>query len=414
MAVVERKCRFCGNALGVSVADLGMSPVSNDNIKPEKLSAMEPFYPLHAYVCENCWLVQLEQFHAADELFSDEYAYFSSYSESWLDHAQRYSLKVIERFDINQDSLVVEIASNDGYLLKNFNEKGIPILGVEPCANVAKAAKEIGIPSLEKFFGVHTAEEMVADGVRADLLIGNNVLAHVPDLNDFVKGMKILLSPEGVITIEFPHLKKMMEFNQFDTIYREHFSYFSLVTVEKVFAEFGLVIFDVEQIPTHGGSLRIYARHDSDASKPVLEAVNNLRNEEIEAGFKDAEIYTRFAEHVKETKRKLLSFLIDAKRQGKAVVGYGAPAKGNTLLNYCGIRNDFIDYTVDLSPHKQGLFLPGTHLPIFSPERIRETKPDYVLILPWNLKDEVMNQMAHIRVWGGQFVVPIPELKIYQ
>jgi len=414
MAVVERKCRFCGNALGVSVADLGMSPVSNDNIKPEKLSAMEPFYPLHAYVCENCWLVQLEQFHAADELFSDEYAYFSSYSESWLDHAQRYSLKVIERFDINQDSLVVEIASNDGYLLKNFNEKGIPILGVEPCANVAKAAKEIGIPSLEKFFGVHTAEEMVADGVRADLLIGNNVLAHVPDLNDFVKGMKILLSPEGVITIEFPHLKKMMEFNQFDTIYREHFSYFSLVTVEKVFAEFGLVIFDVEQIPTHGGSLRIYARHDSDASKPVLEAVNNLRNEEIEAGFKDAEIYTRFAEQVKETKRKLLSFLIDAKRQGKAVVGYGAPAKGNTLLNYCGIRNDFIDYTVDLSPHKQGLFLPGTHLPIFSPERIRETKPDYVLILPWNLKDEVMNQMAHIRVWGGQFVVPIPELKIYQ
>ena len=414
MAVVERKCRFCGNALGVSVADLGMSPVSNDNIKPEKLSAMEPFYPLHAYVCENCWLVQLEQFHAADELFSDEYAYFSSYSESWLDHAQRYSLKVIERFDINQDSLVVEIASNDGYLLKNFNEKGIPILGVEPCANVAKAAKEIGIPSLEKFFGVHTAEEMVADGVRADLLIGNNVLAHVPDLNDFVKGMKILLSPEGVITIEFPHLKKMMEFNQFDTIYREHFSYFSLVTVEKVFAEFGLVIFVVEQIPTHGGSLRIYARHDSDASKPVLEAVNNLRNEEIEAGFKDAEIYTRFAEQVKETKRKLLSFLIDAKRQGKAVVGYGAPAKGNTLLNYCGIRNDFIDYTVDLSPHKQGLFLPGTHLPIFSPERIRETKPDYVLILPWNLKDEVMNQMAHIRVWGGQFVVPIPELKIYQ
>ena len=414
MAVVERKCRFCGNALGVSVADLGMSPVSNDNIKPEKLSAMEPFYPLHAYVCENCWLVQLEQFHAADELFSDEYAYFSSYSESWLDHAQRYSLKVIERFDINQDSLVVEIASNDGYLLKNFNEKGIPILGVEPCANVAKAAKEIGIPSLEKFFGVHTAEEMVADGVRADLLIGNNVLAHVPDQNDFVKGMKILLSPEGVITIEFPHLKKMMEFNQFDTIYREHFSYFSLVTVEKVFAEFGLVIFDVEQIPTHGGSLRIYARHDSDASKPVLEAVNNLRNEEIEAGFKDAEIYTRFAEQVKETKRKLLSFLIDAKRQGKAVVGYGAPAKGNTLLNYCGIRNDFIDYTVDLSPHKQGLFLPGTHLPIFSPERIRETKPDYVLILPWNLKDEVMNQMAHIRVWGGQFVVPIPELKIYQ
>ena len=414
MAVVERKCRFCAETLGVSVADLGMSPVSNDNIKPERLSAMEPFYPLHAYVCENCWLVQLEQFHAADELFSDEYAYFSSYSESWLDHAQRYSLKVIERFGINQGSLVVEIASNDGYLLKNFKEKGIPILGVEPCANVAKAAEEIGIPSLVKFFGVNTAEEMVADSVQADLLIGNNVLAHVPDLNDFVKGMKILLSPGGVITMEFPHLKKMMELNQFDTIYREHFSYFSLVTVERVFAEFGLVIFDVEEIPTHGGSLRIYARHDSDTSKPVLEAVNNLRNAEIESGFKDISIYTRFAEQVKETKRKLLSFLIEVKRQGKTVVGYGAPAKGNTLLNYCGIRNDFIDYTVDLSPHKQGLFLPGTRLPIFSPERIGETKPDYVLILPWNLKHEVMTQMAHIRDWGGQFVVPIPELKIYQ
>jgi hypothetical protein len=398
----------------VSVADLGMSPVSNDNIKPESLSAMEPFYPLHAYVCENCWLVQLEQFQAADEIFSDEYAYFSSYSESWLDHARQYSLEVIERFHINQDSHVVEIASNDGYLLKNFNEKGIKILGVEPCANVARAAEEIGIPSLIKFFGVNTAEEMVADGVRADLLIGNNVLAHVPDLNDFVKGMKILLSPEGVITMEFPHLNKLMQFNQFDTIYHEHFSYFSLVTVEKVFAEFGLVIFDVEEIPTHGGSLRIYARHDSDTAKPVLETVDNLRNEEIEAGFKGTAVYARFAEQVKETKRKLLSFLIDVKRQGKTVVGYGAPAKGNTLLNYCGIRNDFVDYTVDLSPHKQGLFLPGTHLPILSPEKISETKPDYVLILPWNLKDELMKQMAHIRDWGGQFVVPIPELKVYQ
>jgi hypothetical protein len=267
---------------------------------------------------------------------------------------------------------------------------------------------------LIKFFGVNTAEEMVADGVRADLLIGNNVLAHVPDLNDFVQGMKILLSPEGVITMEFPHLNKLMQFNQFDTIYHEHFSYFSLVTVEKVFAEFGLVIFDVEEIPTHGGSLRIYARHDSDTGKPVLETVDNLRNEEIEAGFKDTAVYARFAEQVKETKRKLLSFLIDVKRQGKTVVGYGAPAKGNTLLNYCGIRNDFVDYTVDLSPHKQGLFLPGTHLPILSPEKISETKPDYVLILPWNLKDELMNQMAHIRDWGGQFVVPIPELKVYQ
>jgi len=414
MAAAELKCRFCRNSLRVSVADLGMSPVSNNNIKPERLTAMEPFYPLHAYVCEACWLVQLGQFQAADEIFNDEYAYFSSYSKSWLEHARQYSLKVIQRFAFDQDSLVVEIASNDGYLLRNFNEKGIKILGVEPCANVAKAAEEIGIPSLIKFFGVKMAEEMVEDGIRADLLVGNNVLAHVPDLNDFVKGMKTLLSPQGVITMEFPHLKKLIESNQFDTIYHEHFSYFSLLTVEKVFAAFGLVIFDVEEMPTHGGSLRIYARHDSDTSKPVLEAVNNLREQEIEAGFKDTGVYARFAEQVKETKRKLLSFLIEVKRQGKTVVGYGAPAKGNTLLNYCGIGNDFIDYTVDLSPHKQGLYLPGTHLPIFPPERINETKPDYVLILPWNLKEEVMNQMAHIREWGGQFVVPIPELKVYK
>lgn len=414
MVADKRNCRFCGSLLDISVADLGMSPISNDNIKPENLNSMEPFYPLHAYVCEQCWLVQLEQFQAADDIFSDEYAYFSSYSKSWLEHARQYSIKVIDRFGLNQDSHVVEIASNDGYLLKNFKDKGIKILGVEPCANVAEAAEKIGIPSLVKFFGVKTAGEMVEDGNRADLIVGNNVLAHVPDLNDFVKGLKILLSPQGVITMEFPHLKKLIECNHFDTIYHEHFSYFSLVTVEAVFAEFGLTLFDVEEIPTHGGSLRIYARHDSDTSKPVLESVDNLRDQEIKAGFRDTEIYTKFAEQVRETKRKLLSFLIEAKRQGKTIVGYGAPAKGNTLLNYCGIRNDFIDYTVDLNPHKQGLFLPGTHLPIFSPDRISETKPDYVLILPWNLREEVMDQMAHIREWGGQFVVPIPELHVYE
>ena len=414
MAVGEKKCRFCGSPLQVSVADLGMSPISNDNIKPEMLASMEPFYPLHAYVCESCWLVQLQQFQAADNIFNDEYAYFSSFSKSWLEHARQYSLKVIERFGLNQDTQVVEIASNDGYLLRNFKDKGIKILGVEPCANVAEAAEKIGIPSLRKFFGEQTARQMVKDGFQADLIVGNNVLAHVPDLNDFVKGMKILLSPQGVITMEFPHLKKLIEFNQFDTIYHEHFSYFSLVTVEKVFAEFGLTIFDVEEIPTHGGSLRIYARHDSDTSKPVLESVSSLRDQEIAAGYKDTGIYTRFSEQVRETKRKLLSFLIESKRLGKTVVGYGAPAKGNTLLNYCGIRNDFIDYTVDLSPHKQGLFLPGTHLPIYSPDRINETKPDFVLILPWNIKDEVMSQMANIRDWGGQFVVPIPELQIYK
>ncbi len=414
MATKERTCRFCGGPLDVSVADLGMSPVSNDNIKPDKLNAMEPFYPLHAYVCKQCWLVQLEQFQAADEIFSDEYAYFSSFSKSWLEHARQYSLMATERFAITRESQVIEIASNDGYLLKNFLENGVRILGVEPCANVAKAAEEAGIPSLVKFFGVNTAREMVEDGIRADLLIGNNVLAHVPDLNDFVQGMKILLSPQGVITMEFPHLKKLIEFNQFDTIYHEHFSYFSLVTVEKIFAAFGLVIFDVEELPTHGGSLRIFARHDSDTEKSVQEAVDRLRESEIKAGYTDVAIYQQYAEQVKETKRKLLTFLIQAKNEGKSIVGYGAPAKGNTLLNYCGVRYDFIDYTVDLSPHKQGLYLPGTHIPICSPDKIAETRPDYVLILPWNLKDEIMKQMDHVREWGGRFVVPIPELQIFE
>ena len=414
MAAEERKCRFCESPLRVSVADLGMSPVSNDNIKPENASSMEPFYPLHAWVCEQCWLVQLEQFQAADAIFSDEYAYFSSFSKSWLEHARQYSLKVTERFGIGDTSQVVEIASNDGYLLRNFIPLGAKILGVEPCANVARAAQELGIPSLVKFFGVKTAEEMVAEGIKADLLIGNNVLAHVPDLKDFIQGMKILLAPQGIITMEFPHLKKLIEHNQFDTIYHEHFSYFSLVTVEKIFASFGLVIFDVEEISTHGGSLRIYATHDTNHTRHVLGTVKNLRDREIAAGFTDTQIYSSFAEKVKETKRKLLSFLIDAKNQGKTIAGYGAPAKGNTLLNYCGIRKDFVDYTVDLSPHKQGLLLPGTHLPIYSPDMIKETRPDYVLILPWNLKDEIMQQLEYIRTWGGKFVVPIPELQVYE
>jgi 2-polyprenyl-3-methyl-5-hydroxy-6-metoxy-1,4-benzoquinol methylase len=414
MAAEERKCRFCESPLRVSVADLGMSPVSNDNIKPENASSMEPFYPLHAWVCEQCWLVQLEQFQAADAIFSDEYAYFSSFSKSWLEHARQYSLKVTERFGIGDTSQVVEIASNDGYLLRNFIPLGAKILGVEPCANVARAAQELGIPSLVKFFGVKTAEEMVAEGIKADLLIGNNVLAHVPDLKDFIQGMKILLAPQGIITMEFPHLKKLIEHNQFDTIYHEHFSYFSLVTVEKIFASFGLVIFDVEEISTHGGSLRIYATHDTNHTRHVLGTVKDLRDREIAAGFTDTQIYSSFAEKVKETKRKLLSFLIDAKNQGKTIAGYGAPAKGNTLLNYCGIRKDFVDYTVDLSPHKQGLLLPGTHLPIYSPDMIKETRPDYVLILPWNLKDEIMQQLEYIRTWGGKFVVPIPELQVYE
>jgi 2-polyprenyl-3-methyl-5-hydroxy-6-metoxy-1,4-benzoquinol methylase len=389
-----------------------MSPVANSYVKPDALHRMEPFYPLHAYVCESCYLVQLEEFQSPSEIFGD-YAYFSSYSESWLRHARNYSIETMKRFGIDAQWQVVEIASNDGYLLRNFREAGVPVLGIEPAENVAKVAQEAGIPSVVKFFGTRTATELVAQGVRADLLIGNNVLAHVPDLNDFIGGLKLLLSRRGVITMEFPHLLRLMEENQFDTIYHEHFSYFSFITVERVFAGHGLTIFDVQELPTHGGSLRIYARHDDDAAQPVNENVRRMRQEEERRGFARPESYSSFSEQVRETKRKLLDFLIEAKRDGKSVVGYGAPAKGNTLLNYCGIRTDFLDYTVDLSPHKQGLYLPGTRIPIHSPEKIKETRPDYVLILPWNLKDEIMKQMGHIRAWGGRFVVPIPEVIIY-
>jgi len=363
--------------------------------------------------CDECFLVQLEEFQSRDEIFNDEYAYFSSYSRSWLEHARNYSTMMMERFGYDGDSLIVEIASNDGYLLRNFVERSIPVLGIEPAENCARAAEEVGVRSLVKFFGVDTARELVAKGFRADLLIGNNVLAHVPDINDFVAGQKILLAGSGVVTMEFPHLMQLMEHNQFDTIYHEHFSYLSLLAVEKIFAVHGLVIFDVDEIPTHGGSLRIYARHDSDDSKPVTPRVQDLRQREEQAGLREITTYTAFGERVKQTKWKLLEFLIEARRAGKTIVGYGAPAKGNTLLNYCGIRNDFLEYTVDLSPHKQGRYLPGTHLPILAPEAIDETRPDYLLILPWNLKEEIMEQMSHIRSWGGQFVVPIPEVTVY-
>ncbi|MGE3480685.1 MAG: methyltransferase domain-containing protein [Gammaproteobacteria bacterium] len=412
MSSTTLSCRFCREPLQRSFADLGMSPVANSYVKPDALHRMEPFYPLHAYVCESCFLVQLEEFQSPSEIFGD-YAYFSSYSESWLRHARNYSIETMKRFGIDAQWQVVEIASNDGYLLRNFREAGVPVLGIEPAENVAKVAQEAGIPSVVKFFGTRTAAELVEQGIRADLLIGNNVLAHVPDLNDFVGGLKLLLSRRGVITMEFPHLLRLMEENQFDTIYHEHFSYFSFITVERVFAGHGLTIFDVQELPTHGGSLRIYARHDDDAARPVDENVRRMRQEEERRGFSRPETYSSFSEQVRETKRKLLDFLIDAKRDGRSVVGYGAPAKGNTLLNYCGIRTDFLDYTVDLSPHKQGLYLPGTRIPIHSPEKIKETRPDYVLILPWNLKDEIIKQMGHIRAWGGRFVVPIPEVIIH-
>jgi hypothetical protein len=373
---------------------------------------MEPFYPLHVQVCDQCFLVQLEAYVSPEHIFT-EYAYFSSYADSWLQHAKAYTDLMVERFGLNEQSNVVELASNDGYLLQYFVEKGIPCLGIEPAANVAKVAIDKGIPTLVEFFGVESAQKLADQGKQADLLLGNNVLAQVPDLNDFVAGMKILLKPKGVITVEFPHLSCLMAENQFDTIYHEHFSYFSLITSEKIFAAHGLTIFDVEEIPTHGGSLRIYARHQEDNSQPISDRLIQLRQREEEAGITQMESYANFAEQVKETKRKLLDFLIKAKREGKKVVGYGAPGKGNTLLNYCGIRTDFLDYTVDRNPYKQGKFLPGTHIPIYHPDKIADTKPDYVLILPWNFKDEIIKQMASIRDWGGEFVVPIPEVRVY-
>jgi 2-polyprenyl-3-methyl-5-hydroxy-6-metoxy-1,4-benzoquinol methylase len=406
------RCRFCGASLEHTFVDLGMSPLCESYLSVEQLNHMEPFYPLHVYVCDQCFLVQLEEYVSPEHIFT-EYAYFSSYADTWLQHAKAYTEMVVERFELDRESYVVEVASNDGYLLQYFVEKAIPVLGVEPAKNVAKVAIQKGIPTLVEFFGESNAHRLAAEGKTADLLIGNNVLAQVPDLNDFLAGMKILLKPRGVITMEFPHLMRLIEGNQFDTIYHEHFSYFSLLTAEKIFAAHGMTLFDVEELSTHGGSLRIYACHRSDNTKPVSNRVMEIRSREIQSGFTRVDFYEFFGKRVEETKRKLLDFLIRAKQAGKSVAGYGAPGKGNTLLNYCGIRTDFLDYTVDRNPYKQGKFLPGTHIPIYSTERIRETKPDYLLILPWNFRDEIMRQMAFIRDWGGRFVVPIPEVSEY-
>jgi 2-polyprenyl-3-methyl-5-hydroxy-6-metoxy-1,4-benzoquinol methylase len=405
-------CRFCQTILKHTFVDLGMSPLCESYVNSEQLHQMEPFYPLHVFVCHHCFLVQLEEFVSPEEIFT-EYAYFSSYADSWVQHASNYTEMIVARLGLNEHSLVVEIASNDGYLLQHLVARKIPVLGVEPAANVAQAALDKNIPTVVKFFGESTARELATEGKQADLVIGNNVLAQVPDLNDFLRGLKILLKPDGVITMEFPHLMRLIEENQFDTIYHEHFSYFSFLTVERIFAGHGLRLFDVEELPTHGGSLRIYACHTEDSIKVQGPRVTDLLTREKTAGFNHLEHYYSFAEKVKETKRKLLSFLISAKEQGKSICGYGAPGKGNTLLNYCGIRSDFMDYTVDRNPYKQGKYLPGTHIPIFPPAKIQETRPDYLLILPWNFQDEIMTQMAGIREWGGQFVVPIPEVTVY-
>ncbi len=405
-------CRFCGAPLTVTFSDLGMTPLANSYLKPEQLDRKEKFYPLHALVCERCLLVQLEEFEPPERIFGGDYAYFSSYSDLWLKHASDYVDGMIGRFGFGARHLAVEIASNDGYLLKYFVKRGVPVLGIEPAANCARAAEDKGVPTLVKFFGTQTAAELAAQGRKADLLLGNNVLAHVPDLNDFVRGMQVLLAPGGVITMEFPHLLNLVEQNQFDTIYHEHFSYFSFLVAEQVFAKHGLALFDVEELPTHGGSLRIYARHAADGTKPVEARVGALKAKEKRAGLDRIDAYRSFDERVKRCKRRLLEFMVRAREEGKRIAGYGAPAKGNTLLNYCGLRSDVIDFTVDRSPHKQGRFLPGTHIPILHPDRIREARPDYLLILPWNLKEEVMAQMAHIREWGGRFVVPIPEVAV--
>ena len=407
----ENRCRFCRQNLHFTFVDLGMSPLCESYVNVEQLNMMEPFYPLHVYVCENCFLVQLEEYVDPQNIFT-EYAYFSSYSNDWLKHAENYVEMATTRFRLDQSSLVVEVASNDGYLLQYFVARGVPALGIEPARNVAEVALQKGVPTRMEFFGEKTAQLLAAEGQSADLLLGNNVLAQVPDINDFVKGMKILLKPDGVITMEFPHLMRLIAENQFDTIYHEHFSYFSFITAEKIFAAHGLTMFDVEALPTHGGSLRIFARHSENASREVSPRVHELRACEEVAGITRLDSYGDFTENVKETKRKLLDFLILAKREGKRIAGYGAPGKGNTLLNYCGIRTDFVDFTVDRNPYKQGKFLPGTHIPIYGPEKIKETRPDYLLILPWNFRDEIMAQNAYIHDWGGKFVIPIPEVTI--
>ena len=409
----EPECRFCGTLLRLTFVDLGMSPLSNSYLRPEHLSQMEPFYPLHARVCSRCFLVQLEQFAGPENIFAD-YAYFSSYSDSWLRHARKYAEEMIEHRQLGSNNLVVEIASNDGYLLQYFQAKGVRVLGVEPARNVAQAAEEKGIPTLARFFGTRTAQDLLAQGDQADLIVANNVLAHVPDLKDFVAGLKMLLKPDGILTLEFPHLLRLIEACQFDTIYHEHFSYFSFCTAEKIFAKHGLTVFDVQEFPTHGGSLRLFVCHAGTNSRPLHDSVLHLREREIMAGLSEIETYNRFGEKVRETKRALLDLLIGIKRAGKSVAGYGAPAKANTLLNYCGIGRDFLDYTVDISPHKQGLFLPGTHIPIFHPDEIRRTHPDYVLILPWNLREEIIGQIADVRQWGGRFVIPIPTAEVIE
>jgi SAM-dependent methyltransferase len=410
-AVDPAACRFCGAHLRHTLIDLGMSPLCESYIEAANLDEMEPFYPLHVRICERCFLVQLRAYVAAEQIFT-EYAYFSSYSSSWLEHAHRYADMIVDRLSLDRNSLVVEPGSNDGYLLREFAERGIPVLGVEPARNVAEAAAESGIPTLISFFGVEAARRVLAQGRRPDLLVANNVLAQVPDLNDFVAGMKLLLAPEGVVTIEVPHLVRLIEGNQFDTIYHEHYSYFSLSTLQSILSAHGLSIFEVEELPTHGGSLRVYASHVEAARRPLNRSVSALLAHEDALGFRTMRPYASFEDRVQKVKHQLVELLIAIKRENNSVAGYGAPGKGNTLLNYCGIRGDLLEYTVDRNPYKQGLFLPGTHIPIYHPKKIEESRPDFILILPWNLKDEIVGQLRFVREWGCRFIVPIPDVTV--
>jgi SAM-dependent methyltransferase len=405
-------CRFCGAALHRTFVDLGMSPLCETYPSASDLGCGETYYPLHVRVCERCLLVQLKEFESPEKIFRD-YPYFSSFSDSWLKHCEEYCANMIRRFALGERSFVAEVASNDGYLLQYFVRRDVPVLGIEPAANVAKVAVEKGVPTLVEFFSERSAMRLAAEGRCADLVLGNNVLAQVPDVNDFVEGLRILLKPRGVLTLEFPHLLRLIQQNQFDTIYHEHFSYFSMLTAKHILEAHGLKVFDVEELPTHGGSLRVYACRAQDESRRAGPAVSELLDAESRAGLASIQGYEGFASQVRQAKWALIEFLLDAARQGKKVVGYGAPGKSATLLHYCGIGKDWIEFTVDRNPHKQGRLLPGTHIPIHHPDRIRQARPDYVLILPWNLKDEIMGQLQYIREWGGRFVVPIPKVTVY-
>jgi SAM-dependent methyltransferase len=408
--LLKRLCRLCQSPLETTFVDLGMSPLCESFLAADQIDQMEPYFPLHVLVCEKCFLVQLQEYVKPEHIFT-EYAYFSGYSTSWVEHARKYCLMIKERLNLGPSSQVYEIASNDGYLLQHFLPLNVPVMGIEPAANVAEAAREKNVPTLVEFFGLQLAKRLISEGRKADLIIGNNVLAQVPDLNDFTAGMAHLLAPNGVITLEFPHLERLIDENQFDTIYHEHFSYFSLVTIDRLAAKHGLKVFDVEHLSTHGGSLRVYLCR-VDAAHATLPSVNALLAHERAIGFEDIESYTRFSTSVHHTKRELLSFLIKCKEEGKKLCGYGAPGKGNTLLNYCGIGPDFLDFTVDRNPYKHGRFTPGMHIPICPVSAIDEARPDYLLILPWNLKNEIVAQMRSVGDWGCKFIIPIPTVQV--